>query len=104
MHEESGQLPEVRNALLDHQGVSSLFSDIRSLTRVDQIMVKHQSASTANEPCVSLLEAERMLISGEARGVQIRYFHDGANWFDTLMCVANGIRLVRIRHDSDSSC
>jgi hypothetical protein len=51
------------------------------------------------EQSLSLEQARQLLLEGRARGIQIRYHYDGADWWDTLMRTPQGIRLVRIRHE-----
>jgi hypothetical protein len=45
----------------------------------------------------TLDEAEELFLSGRARGLQLRYEFEGFPWCDTLMRVAAGVRLVRIK-------
>lgn len=102
MTDKPQDLPELRSGVLDDNGVVALFRDIRTLTRVDGIVVKDRPGRVGNGSSVCLEEAERLVLAREVRGVQIRYHHDGAEWWDTLMCAPDGVRLVRIRHDADT--
>jgi hypothetical protein len=96
---EEGPLPDLREAILDADKLAALLRDIAALTKVDDIIVKGRPGQ---EPAsVPLDEVQQLLLGGEIRGVQIRYRHDGAVWWDTLMCTAEGVKLVRIRHLPD---
>ncbi|MCL4196461.1 MAG: hypothetical protein KJZ69_03120 [Phycisphaerales bacterium] len=93
-------LPPMSEALLDDEQLAALFDDLRRLVRIDGIVIKAgrgRADDTARPQ--RLEEAHAMLAQRMVRGVQIRYRYDGAAWCDTLMPVAQGIRLVRIRHD-----
>ena len=48
---------------------------------------------------LTLADARRLLEERAVRGLQIRYRYDGADWWDTLMVLPEGWRLVRIRHE-----
>ena len=48
---------------------------------------------------LTLDDARQHLRARTVRGLQIRYRHDGADWWDTLMVVGVNYRLVRIRHE-----
>lgn len=93
-------LPPMSEALLDDEQLASLFDDLRRLVRIEGIVIKagRGRADDAAGP-QRLDEAHAMLAERTVRGVQIRYRYDGAAWCDTLMPVAHGVRLVRIRHD-----
>lgn len=99
MPEPGGPMPEVRTGALDDAGVAALFADIRALTEVDEVIIKDRPGRVQDAQGVTLEEAERLVLLGEVRGVQIRYRHDGAHWWDTLMCGPDGVRLVRVRHE-----
>ena len=101
MPDAEGPMPDVREGILDGEGIAALFRDIGALTEVDEIIVKDRPGRADDTPGVTLAEAERLVQSGEVRAVQIRYRHDGAHWWDTLMCTPEGVRIVRVRHGFD---
>lgn len=98
----SGELPPMNDAVLDEEQLKALFRDLRALAQVDEIIVKDRPGMVEDAQRVTLDEAERMLSERSVRGVQVRYRHGGAHWFDTLMPVDSGVRLVRIRHEFES--
>lgn len=61
---------------------------------------KQSAQGYAPETGTLLLDDARQLLRARTvRGLQIRYRHDGADWWDTLMVVGQNFRLVRIRHE-----
>lgn len=88
-------LPELHQGELDEGTLRALFDDLERHTEVLDVLVK--GAGYANEAPVPLREAQAALTSGAVRGVQVRYRWDGAEWRDTLMRTAGGVRVVRMR-------
>ena len=95
------ELPELHESLLDEATVDQLFADIKALTQVVEVIPKTLSQGYVQEGSISLDEGRRMLRQGDCRALQVRYLHDGALWWDTLMALPNGTRVVRIRHEPD---
>lgn len=89
----------VREAMLDDAALRALLRDIRALTEVDDVIVKRGPGRVGDDAGAHTVDdAERLLRERAVRAVQIRYRHDGARWWDTLMLVPEGVRLVRVRH------
>jgi hypothetical protein len=98
--EDDQSLPEMRDAVLDAAALAALLRDIGTLTTIDEVIVKDRPGlARAPSTDVALDQVQRLLLAGEVRGVQIRYRHGGAIWWDTLMATPDGVRLVRIRHE-----
>ena len=95
--ETPSDLPEVREAILQDDEVAALVRDLRSCAEVHEVLVRSAPRQQPQSGTVMLDEAAQMLMERTVRGVQIRYRFDGFDWIDTLMPVAEGIRLVRIR-------
>lgn len=100
MDEEQDKLPEMSDAVLDDEQLAALFRDLRQFVEVDEIILKTGPGRADDQQQPTLNEAESLLAERLVRGVQIRYRYDDAHWMDTLMPVAEGVRIVRIRHDS----
>ena len=96
-------LPALHESVLSTADVAALFRDIATLTKVTEIIPKTtgpREHTPAQPPPITLDDAHGALVRGELRGLQLRYIHDGAHWWDTLMPVpSGGFRLVRIRHE-----
>lgn len=96
-------LPEMHTALLGEAEVEALFRDLEACAAVHEV-----NAKTAAQGCVpeagrlTLVEARRLLLTRQVRGVQVRYRHHGAEWWDTLMVRPDGWQLVRLRPDFDA--
>lgn len=93
---------ETVTAMIDHGELVSLFRDVAALTKVLGVNVKGPAMSpNADTYCADLPEALQLLESGRARGVQLRYEHNGTLWMDTLSPTAEEERwqIVRIQHD-----
>jgi hypothetical protein len=95
---ENTPLPQLQDALLDGETLEQLLQDIQHCTVVKEVLLKGGALAMASERSVPLAEAAEALREGRVLGVQIRYWHDGADWWDTLMRTPKGIRLIRIQH------
>jgi len=95
--ESPSELPQVREAMLQDDEVAALIRDLRACAQVHEILVRSAPRQQPSSGTVTLDEAAQMLMERTVRGVQIRYRFDGFDWMDTLMPVAEGIKLVRIR-------
>lgn len=93
------ELPTLQDTLLDDATVDRLFADIAELTRVLEVIPKTAERGYVGTGCISIQQARAMLRSRNCRAIQLRYIHDGAQWWDTLMPRPGGTRIVRIRHD-----
>lgn len=93
------ELPTLQDTILDDATVDQLFADIADLTRVLDVIPKTAERGYVGAGSVSMDEARTMLRHHSCRAIQLRYVHDGAQWWDTLMPQPNGTRIVRIRHD-----
>lgn len=97
------ELPELHESILDEATVDQLFADIKALTRVVEVIPKTISRGYVQEGSISLDEGRQMLRNGCCRALQVRYLHDGALWWDTLITQPEGTRVVRIRHEPNGS-
>ena len=95
---ENAELPPLQDAILDPETLEQLFRDIQRCAVVDEVLLKGGAALMASEKSVPLAEAEQALREKRVAGVQIRYWYEGANWWDTLMHTPRGVRLIRIEH------
>jgi hypothetical protein len=95
---ENAALPQLQDAILDPMTLEQLFRDIQRCGVVDEVLLKGGAVLMASEKSVPLAEAEQALRENRVAGVQIRYWYDGANWWDTLMHTPRGVRLIRIEH------
>lgn len=94
-------LPELHDATLDEPTVRQLFSDIAQCTRFIAALPRFARGVMTPQSTVSLDAACGMLLSHQAMGVQLRYHHEGSEWWDTLTRLAGDrFRLIRIRHDA----
>lgn len=95
---ENAALPQLQDALLDPETLAQLFRDIQRCAVVHEVLLKGSASLMASEKSVPLDEAELALQEKRVVGVQIRYWYEGTNWWDTLMHTHRGIRLIRIEH------
>ncbi|QQL44859.1 hypothetical protein [Sulfuriroseicoccus oceanibius] len=98
-------LPDLQQSVLDPEALTQLITDIQTLTEVVEVIPKGSPAGYVAEPgapvAMDLELARDLLLAGELHGLQIRYQHDGAQWWDTLLQSPQGIKIVRIRHEFD---
>lgn len=92
-------LPDLNEALLDEETVQALFRDLAACAEILEVVPKIADRTEVTGAKVSLAEGQALLAEGRARGLQVRYRFEGAEWWDTLLRTPRGIRLVRIRHD-----
>ena len=97
---DGSPLPETCQQVLDDATLQQLVVDIETCTELLEVIPKYGADTyVGDEAQIGLRDAISMLKSGQLRGAQIRYNHDGSQWWDTLMATPAGIRLVRIKHD-----
>lgn len=92
-------LPPVEEGLLNAAGVRALLDDVEACTTLLEVRLKgarQERAGTAD-----LAAARQALLLGQARGVQLRYRHDGGTWCDTLLATPAGWRVIRICQDPE---
>lgn len=92
------ELPQLQEALLDDGMVDDLFGDIAAAGELLEIVWKGGAERHAGDPdtASSLAAARAALRDKSVFGVQLRYLHAGVEWWDTLMLVQGGTRLVRM--------
>ena len=97
---DGSPLPETCQQVLDDATLQQLVVDIETCTELLEVIPKYGADTyVGDNDQVGLRDAISMLQSGQLRGAQIRYNHDGSQWWDTLMVTPAGVRLVRIKHD-----
>lgn len=90
-------LPALESAQLTRERVEGLFADIARATTVLAVLVKGGPEERAAAPTRDLAAARTALLSGAVPSVQLRYVHEGTEWWDTVMRAGDGYRLVRAR-------
>ena len=93
------ELPELQDAVLDPATLTQLFHDIEHCTELLAIIPKYGKTDHVLEEVLTLTQARTQLELRQVRGIQLRYRHNGSEWWDTLMLTSAGVRLVRIRHE-----
>lgn len=93
-------LPPVFEGQLDDEAFEALMRDLEQCAAVHEVRVRGERPNPLNDETVALRDAAGQFRCGAARGLQIRYEHDGALWCDTLTRGPQGIRVVRIRQHS----
>lgn len=93
------ELPELNQELISAETVRALFRDIGACAKLLEVILKGAPAARAEASRPTLEQALELLLSGGVRGVQLRYIHEGEEWWDTLLAMRSGFRLVRIRQD-----
>lgn len=93
-------LPELRSSTIDLAEVERLLNDIEACAQITEIIPKQSAQGYVPETGVLTLDDARQLLRARSvRGLQIRYRHESADWWDTLMVVGENFRLVRISHE-----
>lgn len=90
-------LPPVFEGHLDDEAFEAFLRDLEACAAVREVRVRGSRPNPLNDESIALRDAAEQFRHGSARGMQIRYEHDGALWCDTLSRGSQGIRVVRIR-------
>jgi len=95
-------LPELQQSSLDPDTLAQLFIDLATCTEIIEVIPKAAAEGYVPEAStLGLEDARQLLLSGQIRGLQIRYRYQGCQWWDTLLPdpATGGFRIVRIQHD-----
>lgn len=93
-------LPELHGGMLTEETLAQLFDDYSKCTVVTEIIPKHAAQNHVPEQSnLTLAQAQELLRTRGVRAMQVRYRFDDGEWWDTIMVLPEGFRLVRIRHD-----
>lgn len=91
------EFPSLHTGDLDPEGVRALVSDLEACAERLQVVPKAAAQRFVLPETLPLQAAAEGLLSGELRGVQLRYVHEGQEWWDTLLCVGDSkYRIVRV--------
>lgn len=97
MTHEPPPLAPLWNGTLDRAAVEQFFADLAAHAEVLAVLEKGGRAQYCEAARPTLTDAREHLLAGLVRGVQIRYQYEGRLWCDTLLAVAGGYRVVRLR-------
>ena len=97
--EPEPKLPALQQTVLDAPTLEALFRDLAQCTQILAVVPKGAPQAYAPDRGIDLEAARAGLISGQFRGVQVRYRYEGQEWCDTLLATPGGVRLVRISLD-----
>ena len=91
-------LPDLHQGLLDPETLQVYFEDLARHADVFDVIAKGAPEAYALEKTIDLELGRSLLDAGAVRGLQVRYHFNGGEWWDTLIRVSEGVRLVRIEH------
>jgi hypothetical protein len=100
------ELDEMVAAELDSAAVERLFEDLAFETTVLGVALRFGDGDPSakerpSEP--NLRQARTAILSGEATGAQLRYVHQGVEWWDTVMRTGSSFRVVRVKKQRSES-
>ncbi len=94
---DDAPLPPLQDVVLGADDVAALLDDVARGTTVLGHATKGGARDRADLADGSFDAAGARLLAGEVLGLQIRYLHDGREWWDTFIALPDGgFRLVRI--------
>ncbi len=99
MNEPEVPLPDLSEGWLDPDSLGQLILDIESLTEVIEVIVKGAPDQFASDQTIALRQAFAMISTRTIQAMQLRYRWEGELWFDTVMWVPEGLKVVRMRGD-----
>ncbi len=88
---------EVFEGTLDGPDLTRVLRDIELCADVIEVRVKGGPQDYADANDCSFAQGSALLRDGRAVGLQIRYRHDGTEWWDTILRGGGGYRLIRTR-------
>lgn len=91
------ELPEVFADDLSADRLGEVIRDIELCAEVLDVRLKRRASERADDEALSLRDAMQLLVEGDALGLQVRYVHGGAEWWDTVLRAGGGYRLIRVR-------
>jgi hypothetical protein len=91
-------LPPICDVLVDAATIDQLFFDVAAAAELIGVTVKARGAQRAEDTVADLATALAALRTGAVTGVQLRYRHAGEEWWDTVLHLVDGFRLIRISH------
>jgi hypothetical protein len=98
------KLPELHSATLDQDAFEALLHDIENCTELLAVIPRFNSRVPVPDLAEVTLERARELVAARAiRGLQLRYRYQDAEWWDTVMVLEEGYRVVRIRQDPEGA-
>jgi hypothetical protein len=96
---QAKDLPPLHEGMLDAAGLGALFGDLGALAEVMEVITKGGAVDRATPGRLTLATAEELLRTGAVRGVQVRYRYEDAEWWDTILALPQGFRVVRIQQE-----
>lgn len=101
MTEPTRSLPTVHAGELDSEALDALFADVSTVASLLAVVVKRGRVAEPPSLPAALANARDQLLSGTARAIQLRYRHEGREWWDTISAMTpERWRVVRIGHDT----
>jgi hypothetical protein len=91
-------LPELYDTLLDREALLQLTTDIETCGELLGVSLRRGARQHGDHAPVALRDAVMQVLDGSAAGLQLRYLHQGRQWWDTVLRTPDGFRLVRIDH------
>lgn len=97
----SPPLPEVLEGTIDAATLDALFDDIAATGGLLAVVLKRGRTAEPPRGASALADARDALLGGGVSAVQLRYRHEGREWWDTILAAGPGAwRVVRIAHDA----
>lgn len=96
MSDDACQLPNVFTGQLTSAQFDELVEQWRT-TRLLAVLIRQPGAQRAN-PDTHTLDQAVHCFRQQHVGIQVRYLHEGREWWDTLKPTSGGAQLVRIQH------
>lgn len=95
-------LPELQQSILDDQTLQQVFTDIDACTKVLQVIPKQTTTGYIEPRNIPLDHGYNLITQRKLRALQIRYLYDNAEWWDTVISLPQGFKIVRIKHDTNA--
>lgn len=94
-------LPQVLEGTLDAPTLDALFADVEATGALLAVVLKRGRTAEPPRGPSALADAREALRAGLASAVQLRYRHEGREWWDTVLSAGPGAwRVVRIAHEA----
>lgn len=96
-------MPELHEGTMDALRLAVYEAELAESAQVESVQLKGGSEVRARDGGGGggdLAEAFAALQQGQVRGIQVRYRFEGEPWWDTVIALGAGFRLVRVRADT----
>lgn len=92
-------MPALEEGTLDAASLEALLRDVGACAELLEVILKGSARGHAASAGADLAAARDALTARGCRAAQLRYRYAGVEWWDTILVLPDGWKVVRIRQD-----